>query len=162
VLTLTTKVVPSNSHGAYNNAIWFLVTSKYVATLFAVLSLTRLWRRLDRTGRCVMAAIVAAICFPSTVQHMYKLSSPKQHELPSPVLQTTDFLNSQARPGEIVLSRLNDPILALTELRIPVYAYFTESFANREVAAGRRQDIETFGRHGCKEPYARISWKSTE
>lgn len=144
VLTLTTKVVPSGSPDTYNNSIWFMVASKYVTTLFAILALTRLWHWLDWKGRSLLLPVLLVVSFASTIQYMSKLSSFGLNELRPSLVETIDFLNHEARPGQIVVSRLNDPILGLTKLRIPVYVHFAELVANRDVVVSRRQEIESF------------------
>jgi hypothetical protein len=142
ILSLTTKVVPRDDPTAYNNAIWFIAESKYVMTLFAVLALTRVWKRLDWTGRSLMTAAVTVMSFTSTIQHFYELSSYPAIELTPPAMQAVGFLNRETRPGQIVMSRLNEAILSLTALRVPFY-YLAE-VARSDVYATRRKDIDDF------------------
>ncbi len=113
LLTLTSKLVPRANPEAYNNAIWFMVASKYVTTLFAVAALTRFWSWLGWTGRSLMTAVTAVVSL---------------------------------RPGQVAISRLEDPILALTALRIPYYVHFADFVANPDVVVSRRQDTEEFWR----------------
>jgi hypothetical protein len=146
VLTLTSKIVPSGSPESYNNSIWFMLGSKYVATLFAVDALAGIWRSINWVSRSLMLFVVAAISLGSTIQFVYKRSLPAD-EFKSPVMASIDFLNREARAGQVVLSALNEPILLLTKLRVPLYKdLWPDWLGSSEIATSRREDIEDFWR----------------
>ena len=63
---------------------------------------------------------------------------------PAAVVQTIAFLNQETRPGEIVISAFDQPILLLTKLRLPFYDLYSDSFAKRNIVASRREDIDNF------------------
>src|SRR4029077_14071963 len=66
-------------------------------------------------------------------------------------METIGFLNSEARPGQVVVSALNEPILLLTKLRLPIYSgLWPDWLGSPEIATSRIEDIEDFW----------LSWKS--
>src|SRR5262249_50312340 len=51
------------------------------------------------------------------------------------------------RAGQVVLSALNEPILLLTKLRVPLYEdLWPDWLGSPEIATSRREDIEDFWR----------------
>src|SRR5262249_26876906 len=103
VLMLTTKIVPDGSPDGYNQTVWFMLGSKYVATLFAVAALAAIWQRIDEIGRLLMLVVTAALSMGSTIQFVYKRSLSAD-EFKSPVMASIGFLNREARGGQVVLS----------------------------------------------------------
>jgi hypothetical protein len=146
LLTLTSKLVPRDIPGGYNNSIWFLVASKYVAAVFAAMALAKWWDRQGWTARALMIAAVAVVSFPSTIQSLERLSSMGLGEMTPPLTETASFLDRAARPGEVVVTRRNEAVLALTKLRIPVYVRFSDYLTSRDVVVARARDIEDFWR----------------
>jgi ABC-type multidrug transport system fused ATPase/permease subunit len=145
LLSLTTSVAPRDAPHYYNNAIWFLVASKYVCTLFAVGALVWLWRRTRRVGRAVIALLVAVASLPATVQYVVAASRRYEVlELSPSIMATIGFLNREARAGQVAVSPFDAPLLAVTGIRVPFFPVFADSFAAGEVIATRRQDLATF------------------
>ncbi len=63
-----------------------------------------------------------------------------------PLTETAAFLDRAARPGEVVVTRRNEAVLALTKLRIPVYLRFSDYLISRDVVVARARDIDDFWR----------------
>ncbi|MEP7071702.1 MAG: hypothetical protein ABI839_04895, partial [Verrucomicrobiota bacterium] len=75
-ITLTCRIVPASSINSYNNSVWFLAQSKYVAWLFAAETLQAFYGRLAPLGTrrpaflgFGLAASALALSVPATVQH---------------------------------------------------------------------------------------------
>ncbi len=157
LLTLTTKLVPHDVPDFYNEAIWFMVASKYVAALFAVMALAKWWDGCGWTARAFMIAVTAVISFASTIQYLGRLSAAAYlDEMPPALTETAAFLDRVARPGQVAITRRNESILALTKLRIPVYrpspitvpnVYLREPYlTSRDIVVARTRDIDDFWR----------------
>jgi hypothetical protein len=137
VISLTCAVTPATypARAQYNNAVWFYVQSKYVAWVFVVPVLARLWRAASPPLRPALVAAVAALSLPSTVQYLaFQLSaSSAMTTLDRTVLDMTDFLERNARPGTVVLTNgvASDAVLALTRCRTPHLAIFPAYFISR-------------------------------
>jgi hypothetical protein len=143
ILSLSTKIVPRENYDYYNNAIWFIVASKYVASLFAVVSLAWVWQRANWVSRPIIVVGIGLTAFASTMQFVSHMVRAKGN-FPAPVVQTIAFLNQETRSGEVVISAFDQPILLLTKLRLPFYDLYSESFAKRSIVASRREDINNF------------------
>ena len=123
VISLSSKIVPQGAPFGDNNAIWFMVQSKFAATLLAALALAGIWRRLKQSGRAAMIVLVAAISFPSTIDYVVK-KQHAQNELEKPIVDGISFLNREARPGDVVVSHIDSAIVTLTQLRVPFIPLF--------------------------------------
>jgi hypothetical protein len=139
---LTCRIVPAGFPLSYNNGAWFLAQSKYVAWIFAVEVLQRLYRHVIARGvppslaAAGIAVSAVALSVPATVQHFvlerdpYRLyGRPLAKEFQSYSLETLsviDFLAKDAQPGDVVLpgDNLLAPTLALTKCRVPL-GYFS-------------------------------------
>ena len=143
ILSLSTKIVPSENHDYYNEAIWFIVASKYVASLFAVASLTWVWRRANWVSRPIIVVGIGLTAFASTAQFVSTKVRAKGN-FPASVMQTIAYLNQETTPGEVVISAFDQPILLLTKLRLPFYDLWSDQFAKRSIVASRREDIDNF------------------
>jgi hypothetical protein len=146
ILTLTTRLVPYDVHDGYNNAIWFMVGSKYVATVFAVMALAKWWDRFGWTARALMTAVMAVVTSASTIQYLARSSSANLDEMTPLLRESAAFLDREARPGEVVVTRHNEAVLALTKLHIPVYITFSDYLSSRDIVLARAQDVEDFWR----------------
>jgi hypothetical protein len=142
LIALTCRIVPAGFPLSYNNGAWFLAQSKYVAWIFTVEVLQRLYRHVIARGvrpslaATGIAASAVALSVPATVQHFllerdpYRLyGKPLAEEFQSYSLETLsviDFLAKDAQPGDVVLpgDNLLAPILALTKCRVPL-GYFS-------------------------------------
>jgi hypothetical protein len=138
LIALTYRVVPTGLKHAYNNSAWFLAQSKYVAWIFAVEVLQRLYRHVVARGmppRPVAGVIVVsavALSVPATVQHFalerdpYRLYGKRlgkeSQSYSLETLSVIDFLTKDAQPGDVVLpgDNLLAPTLALTKCRVPL------------------------------------------
>ena len=129
LLTLNLEVLPEGHDpaGHYNNAIWFLVVSKYVAWFFAVEALLPVWLRAAPRGRALLGIAVLALSLPSTVQFLAQQAA----ETPPPrlnpmVLDVADYLRAHAAPGSVVVApqALAAPLVSLAPCRATVPAAF--------------------------------------
>jgi hypothetical protein len=158
LITLTCRIVPAGwTNFAYNNGVWFLVQSKYVAWLFTAEVFQRLYRHIIARGarRSLAAAGITAsavaLSVPATVQHfavehdsdrVWGKPLAKEFQSYSPeTLSVIEFLAKDAQPGDVVLpgDNLLGPTLALTKCRVP-FGYFSNAivplrdFSQRQMA----------------------------
>jgi hypothetical protein len=154
VLTLTGKIVPRTDPASYDNAVWFLCASKFVAPIFAVTALSRFWAGGGLRRRLALIAIVAAISLPSSLQYAVKNASSWQPLYWNPAqIAAISALNRLASPGQVVLPAapgIDSLLMTMTALRLP-YADFPyiAALASREMAAARLRDI-----HGFRQSWA--------
>jgi hypothetical protein len=73
-------------------------------------------------------------------------------ELHDSTMATIGFLNREARPGQVVVSPFDGPLLALTRLRVPFFSVYPLSFAASEAVTARSRDVADF----------REAWKRCE
>jgi hypothetical protein len=161
LIALLFSITPAGWSFRYNPISGtFLVQSKYVAWIFAVEVLQRLYRWA--VGRGMYPSLAAAaiittavgLSVPATVQHftfwrdpdhLFGYRKPFGKELQNYDLETLgviEFLTKDAQPGDVVLSGndLLTPVLALTKCRVPFHY-----FAYAAVARGdytRRETAE--------------------
>jgi hypothetical protein len=83
------------------------------------------------------------VSLASTSQFLVKMHF-QLIELDAPAMETIGFLNREAQAGQVAVSRLDGPVLALTKLRLPFYSIFPYSFASRESVETRIRDMEEF------------------
>lgn len=143
VLTLTSKIVPRDDPDVYNNSIWFLITSKYVAVLFAIVALLKLWRSMVPAWRVFLVVTVVVISLPSTVQYVLKAPGTPG-KITNTEMKVIEFLNQEANAGDVAFSRIDGPLLALTKLHIPFAAIYPKSFAVSEQVYIRFGDMRSF------------------
>ena len=144
LLTLTSYIGPKNDYSPYNNAVWFMVQSKYLATLFAVVALVGFWKRLGSVGRSLLIVSVATISFASTAQYLTFNLRDSAHKLPAATTEIIHFLNKEARPGQVAISRIDASILAFTKLRVPFSNLYASSFDSPGAIATRIGDMQAF------------------
>ena len=111
---------------AFNNAVWFLVQSKYLAWLLAAPVLIALLRSGRRTVRVAGLALVA-LAFPSTAQYLsYQFREGSLQRLAPEFEQIRIALERAALPGDVVYARppFGAAIVTLTRIRSPVYTVF--------------------------------------
>jgi hypothetical protein len=140
------NVVPHDVHDGYNNAIWFMVGSKYVATVFAVMALAKWWDRFGWPARALMTAVMVVVTSAATIQYLARSSSANLDEMTPLLREAAAFLDREARPGEVVVTRRNEAVLALTKLHIPIYITFSDYLSSRDTVLARAQDVEDFWR----------------
>lgn len=157
VITLTCRIVPVGYAHPYNNSVWFLAQSKYVAWIFAVEILQGIYGAMVARGARPMLVssgimlIATALTVPSTVQHfaldrhLYEIYGKAvmtgSSSYSVKTLEAMEYLARDAPPGDVVLPSENmlSPVLALTRCRVPI-GYFSKylvarsDFLQRETA----------------------------
>jgi hypothetical protein len=152
VIALTYSFTPAGWTFRYNPiSSTFLVQSEYVAWIFAVEVFQAFyqWAIKQRIYPALAAggivATAAALSLPATVQHFLVWRDPNHffgsgkpfgRQLLTYNLQTLaamDFLQTNAHPGDVVLSPdiLVAPVLALTKCRVPL-GYFSFGLVARD------------------------------
>jgi hypothetical protein len=164
IITLVFRIVPPHIAHPYNNSVWFLAQSKYVAWIFAVEILQRLSARLSAFGlglqlrKGFVTAFAIALAVPSTVQHFLLernpypvygkaiMSSSGTFDR-STTLSVTSYLCKHARPGAVVLTDddMIAPVLALTKCRVPL-GYYAPYLVSYEDLLGRQRFEQDFWR----------------
>jgi hypothetical protein len=85
LIALTCRIVPAGFAPSYNNSAWFLAQSKYVAWIFAVEVLQRLYRRIIARGvrpgpiAGVIAVSAVTLSVPATLQQAKCTLSSNSH-----------------------------------------------------------------------------------
>jgi hypothetical protein len=151
VIALTCSFTPAGWTFRYNPiSSTFLVQSEYIAWIFAVEVFQTFYQWAIRRGMYpVLAAggimvTAAALGLPATVQHFLVWRDPNHffgsgkpfgRQLLSYDRQTLaamDFLETDAHPGDVVLTADNllAPVLGLTKCRVPV-GYFSSGLVAR-------------------------------
>jgi hypothetical protein len=145
VIALTCSFTPAGWTFRYNPiSSTFLVQSEYVAWIFAVEVFQTFYQWAIRRGICPALAAggimvtAGGLSLPATVQHFlvwrdpdhfFGAGKPFGRQLLTYDLQTLaamEFLQTDARPGDVVLTTDNliAPVLAFTNCRVPV-GYFS-------------------------------------
>jgi hypothetical protein len=140
LIALLFTITPAGWTFRYNPVSGTLfVQSKYVAWLFAVEVLQKVYRWAVGRGvyssaaAAAVAAIAIGLSVPATLQHFifwrnpdhyFRDGKPHGKQLQSydaETLAVTDFLTKDAQPGDVVLcgGELQAPVLALTNCRVP-------------------------------------------
>ena len=161
VITLTCRIVPADAAHPYNNSVWFLAQSKYVAWLFAVEVLQTLHRRLSSgamsptVSGALLALFAVATSLPSAVQHFAILRNPypvygktmmmASDTYGADVLAGMNYLKNDAKPGSVVLADENliAPVLALTKCRVPL-GYFAPYLVSLSDLERREKEEKEF------------------
>jgi hypothetical protein len=151
LLTLNLEVLPEGHDpaGQYNNAIWFLVQSKYLAWFFAFDALVASWNRGGRVGRLLLAVSIPLLTLPSSVQY---LAEQAAHTPPAPldrsVVDVAQFLRDHAVPGNVVVAPqyLAGPLISLSPCRATVPGAFGFLAADSQEIARRTLLLQNFWR----------------
>jgi hypothetical protein len=151
VIALTCSFTPAGWTFRYNPiSSTFLVQSEYVAWIFAVEVFQTFYQWAIRRGIYPALAAggimvtAAALSLPATVQHFlvwrdpdhfFGAGKPFGRELLTydrQTLETMEFLQTDAHPGDVVLTSDNliAPVLALTKCRVPM-GYFAQTAVAR-------------------------------
>jgi hypothetical protein len=165
VLGLSLSIV-SGTHGSEptnNEAVWFLVQSKYVAWVLAVEVLQRLWRRGSPRQRPALMVLVALAAFPSAAQQLWRSAVDPMDSLSADEAAGLRALAAASRPGDVVLAdgRLSRGALALTRCHAPVpdlllgSSYMFRSPAERRLWEGELSLFWQDWREGRLRPEAR-------
>jgi hypothetical protein len=102
----------------YNNAVWFLVLSKYLAWPFAVGAVLR-WAGGKRGRKMAGGALLLLLAVPSTLQMIAIGGSSTASVLDAPTVSALAALAADARPGAIVWAQedVAQKVLATTRCR---------------------------------------------
>lgn len=164
LVALMFSITPAGWTFRYNPVSGTLfVQSKYVAWLFAVEALQRVYRwAVDRgvyssAAAAAIAAIAIGLSVPATLQHFIFWRNPDHYfgegkpfgkqlqSYDAEILSVTDFLTKDAQPGDVVLSGddLFAPIFALTNCRLP-FGYFAYAAVPRSDYTRRESAVKQF------------------
>ena len=164
VIALTCDFSPEGWTFRYNPiSSTFLVQSEYVAWIFAVEVFQAFYQWAVRRGVYPalaaggIIATAAGLSLPATVQHFIVWRDPDHFFGPGEpfgrelltydpqTLAAMDFLQTNARPGDVVLSEDNliAPVLALTKCRVPV-GYFSFGLVSQSDYTRRESAIKQF------------------
>lgn len=149
ILTLSTKIVPRDFPDTYDNAVWFYGGSKFLAALFAVAAVARVWPKLGRRVRVIAALLIVAASLPSSLDYVVKTG---HHQTPgrwSPAtMAAVAYLARAAAPGDVALPLSADTqrlLMTMTSLRLPYAEDFPYiAFASRQELAARQRDLDLF------------------
>jgi hypothetical protein len=146
LISLTSAIVPRGTDRYYNNAIWFLVQSKYVAWIPATSILLLLWTRWRTVlPRLVLISLVAAGSLPSTIQFLVWVhENAPRIKLDSASVRALECLRHEAKEGDVVFSQLDGPLLCTTSLRVPYHPIFPSSFVTQAEKLKRRDAEAAF------------------
>jgi hypothetical protein len=150
VIALVFTAIPSSYavETEYNEAIWFYVLSKYVASILAVelvLAVGRGWRL---RWRACLVCVVLVLSVPSAIQYFQSQTSYQLDQISQSELELIDFLEGRCMDGEVVLSRqrVASLVAALTQCRVPVLniGAYTHSFVSLSGLNERKEDRDRF------------------
>jgi hypothetical protein len=154
VISMTCAIVDSHleRETQYNNAIWFLLQSKYVVWILVVELLLPVLRSRRRVTAGLALAVVLGLSLPSTIQ-FFQFTIAARHEVLKPArldnneLAVVKYLNRTSPAGSVVLAREESalPLTALTRCRLPVTArIFLPPFVAADDLRQRREDRAEF------------------
>lgn len=135
-------------NGQYDNIVWFLVQSKYVAWLFAVEAILPLLRTAIPWKRTLALTAIFGLSVPSTIQFFHHMASDAPRAGSVEERNLFRFFQTQAVPGSVVLCRseLAIPLTAATPCRTPIDRLYTSSFVASAELDRRCADIDDFWR----------------
>jgi hypothetical protein len=136
-LSLSLAITPTGQgHQFYNNAVWFLVQSKYLMWFLALLPLCG----LQGARAFAAAAVVLVLSLPSTLQMFAMQAQAAPVVLERSLVETLAVLDREARPGDVCLARepIAQAILVTTRCHSPTLGVFPESY----LSASDRQALE--------------------
>jgi len=148
LLTLTWVVTPAGypSLQTYNEAVWFLVQSKYLAWVFAVSACGALAARSRlRHGIALSALLLAAT--PSSVQYLaFQARNATSSTLTADQVAALRDLQHRSAPGDVVLAEgaLAGATVALTHCRARDLSVFAWVHVPREEFARERREEQEF------------------
>jgi hypothetical protein len=130
----------------YNNAIWFLVQSKYVAWIFALEALVLLQNRRHWAIRYGLVLGVLALSVPSAIQFLAHMPGPHEEILSPEDVQLMHALDGGCGAGEVVLApdEWVLPIVALTRCQVPVAPIYASCCAAPDEIVQRAADQHAF------------------
>jgi len=164
LIALLFTITPAGWTFRYNPVSGTLfVQSKYVAWLFAVEVLQKVYRWAVGRGvyssaaAAAVAAIAIGLSVPATLQHFIFWRNPDHYfgdgkpfgkqlqSYDAETLAVIDFLTKDGRPGDVVLcgDELLAPVLALTNCRVP-FGYFAYAAVARSDYAHRESAVKQF------------------
>ncbi len=150
VIALTLSISPWGypAESEYNEAIWFGVVGKYVATVLAVKFVLSVCRGRGRYLQGLAVAGLLALSIPSTAQFFQRQMYYKLGVVEESQLEVMEFLDAGCSQGEVLQSRQDVAAVtaAVTRCRVPVLniGAYTHSFVSPTGLNQRRADRETF------------------
>jgi hypothetical protein len=126
----------------YNNAVWFLVLSKYLLWPFSVGAVWR-WARGGH-ARIVGAVGLIAFALPSTIQFIAQSAADQATVLDAPTMSMLEFVRKDARPGAVCWAQetVAEWVLSTTRCRALALDIFAPSFLSpleQDDLRGRRE-----------------------
>jgi hypothetical protein len=145
VLALGLQVLPSSATRgpeAYNNAVWFLVQSKYAAWLFAAERLGAWWRSGSPLRRTALVAGALALSLPSTLQFMRLQFAAPPPALDRRLVEVAAYLRTHEAPGQVVVApeSVGGPLISLAPVRSPLEDALFPHFRGRVPGVKERLD----------------------
>jgi hypothetical protein len=127
LLSLTCAIVSADrpTSAQYNNSVWFLVLSKYIAWIFAVEALCGAFWLRHRRLQAAAAVLLVALAVPSTVQFIMvfcEKDNTASDMYEQNKVEVLAFLESQRATGQVTAVRHEDgvPLYSLTTVRTPI------------------------------------------
>lgn len=151
VVTLSLKVTPLDVPNGYNNSVWFIVQSKYVAWLFTAQVVAGWFRASSPRLAMVGTLVIVLLVLPSSVQFFVRSSTRHKGGLEIPeAREAAEFLRREAPSGSVVLSQdqaVRTLVLATTRCRLPYHSkMFLSSFLRQQEERERLSDLRRFWR----------------
>jgi len=125
---------------------YFAVQSGAVLWLFVVAALARMQGRRRR----LVAALVAALAAPATIEFVARKAALTVPRVPAAVLQAAQELAARTAPGEVVMAnpsgRWPPPAMVFVGRRVPATDFFPflPQYAPQEAVAQRREVVQRF------------------
>ncbi len=147
------RLTQRDEPGSYNNAVWFLVQSKYLMWVFVGEALVAVRRRGQRPALAA-ALLVTALSLPSTVAWVREV--PDRTLLDAEQVSLLKFLSSLCRDGVTALGPLpggDEPessrdtgaeLVSLAGCRVPLAGPFAYEFVSQAVWRSRQADMLRF------------------
>jgi hypothetical protein len=147
VLALGLQILPASAARgpeAYNNAVWFLVQSKYLAWVFAAERLGAWWLSGSTLRRAGLVAGVLALSLPSTLQFMRLQFAEGPPALDRRLVEVAAFLRAHEAPGRVVVApeSVGGPLISLAPCRSPLPDALFPHFRGR--LPGIRERVDAF------------------
>lgn len=145
-LTVTITAAGYAARHAYNNSVWFMVQSEYVASVPAVVVLIALLRRQRTVGRWLSVTAFLVLSLVGTAQLLRFTMSDSLARLPDGWLRVARYVAQKLPPGSVALAPAPaaDVLLALTACRVPALQIFPEYALSPTQLARRRAELDRF------------------
>jgi hypothetical protein len=131
----------------YDESFYFLQASGLALYLLALPALAGLLRR-----SWALAALVAALTTPATVELVARRAAAEPERIPPPTVRAMAALRSASCPGDVVLTRPGvahvPPVVVLAGRRVPLASFipYWRQFTTPEAVARREAEVLAFYR----------------